>query len=387
MRIAILFELEGPQSGGAYSFNKMIFDSIIENRTNFAHELLTVYNRDTDAGISPDIFLPSSFQYRKSYLKCLLNQMFKGNLLRKRIDLEICRSASLNSLLLKNKIDVVWAVQPLGVPLNRPYVTTSWDILHKISPYFPEISQNGVELKRREKVSLSVFQRAYRIIVGTKTGREQLSIAYGINPERVLVCPFPTVFQPQTTIFPEGEYRILYPANFWPHKNHVALIKALKILVARSDLRLKLILTGADKGSLNALKSLVEKLSLQDYVEFPGFVSKGELHRLYASSSLLVFPSLVGPDNLPPIEALAFGCKVAVSDIPGAKEQFEKFSAYFDPYNIDEIADVIQSSLENHVEDFTKEELAIFLSERSPSQYINSVICELDKIRHLVEFI
>ena len=387
MRIAILFNLEKPESGGSYSFNKMIFDYIVENRANYTHELLTVYNRDTETRISPDILLPSSYQYRKFYLKCLLNQVFKGNLIRKRINLEICRSASLNSLLLKNKIDVVWAVQPLGVPLNRPYVTTSWDISHKITPYFPEVCQNGIELKRREKVSLSVFQRAYRIIVGTKTGREELSIAYGINPERVIVCPFPIVFQPQSTILPEREYRILYPANFWPHKNHVALIMALKILVARSDLRLKLILTGADKGSLNALKSLVEKLSLQDYVEFPGFVTKGELHSLYARSSLLVFPSLIGPDNLPPIEALSFGCKVAVSDIPGAKEQFGKFSAYFDPYNIDEIADVIQSSLENHFEDFTKEELGIFLSERSPGQYIDLVFRELEKLRHLVEYI
>jgi glycosyltransferase involved in cell wall biosynthesis len=267
-----------------------------------------------------------------------------------------------------------------------PYITTSWDIAHKITPYLPEFSGLGNQTKKRDNVAKKVFAKAYKIVVGTSVGKDELMNVYGINPERLLVNPLPQEAIPEKINRQRTTSTIIYPANFWPHKNHAILIKAIKLLVDQSDINVNLILTGSDRGAYGSLKSLVENLSLDDHVDFRGFVTTDELHNLYASSSLLVFPTLIGPDNLPPLEALARGCQITVSDIPGAREQFGKFSTYFDPYDVRSVAGAIQEALKKDSSSFSDEEIYSFLDDRNPKKYVDLVIKEIEKLSHLTEF-
>ena len=387
MRIAVLFDLTSPEMGGSYSFNKLIFDSLAKNKSEYNHEFLTVYENRNSVGESPDIALPGRIRYRLDFLKSLLSQIGLGKFLKRGISVETCRGASLHSILKKNAIDVLWAVQPLGVQVGIPYLTTSWDISHRITPYFPEVSSSGAQMLKREKVCKTVFFGAFRLIVGTNRGKQEITSAYGVNEERILVNPFPVDFARALPSVSRTSTQVIYPANFWPHKNHVILVKALSLLNERSTSKIKLVLTGSDKGSLKAIMTLVTSLGLQNFVDFPGFVSKLELEKLYSSSGLLVFPSLIGPDNLPPLEALAFGCKVAVADIPGAREQFGGFASYFNPYSAHDLADVIEKNLMSDSPAFNFVELGSFLEERSADRYLRLVVEEIEKLNHIIDFI
>lgn len=51
----------------------------------------------------------------------------------------------------------------------------------------------------------------------------------------------------------------------------------------------------------------------------------------------LVFPSLLGPTNMPPLEARVLGCPVLCSDFLGHREQLGDGALYFNPENEDEI--------------------------------------------------
>jgi glycosyltransferase involved in cell wall biosynthesis len=73
----------------------------------------------------------------------------------------------------------------------------------------------------------------------------------------------------------------------------------------------------------------------------PGYMSTEELAWLYRHARALVMPTFFGPTNIPPLEAMAFGCPVAVSGVYGMPEQCGNAALYFDPANIGEIADVI----------------------------------------------
>lgn len=387
MRVAVLFDLSSPKSGGAYSFNKLIFDSLCRNKSQYKHDFLTVFDTQNCVGAIPDIALPTKLKYRVSFIKTVLQKNLLSKIRKSGISWEICRGAALNSIFKKNDIDVVWAVQPISVPLEIPYLTTSWDISHRITPYFPELSSASAQREKRDKICASTFSGAFRIIVGTNRGKQEIIEAYGVNPERLLVNPLPVGTPNLSPLVPRNSTQIIYPANFWPHKNHVILIQALKLLNHRSKLKIKLILTGSDKGSLEIIKSLVASLGLQDYVEFPGFISKSELDDLYSISSLLVFPSLIGPDNLPPLEALAQGCKIAVSDIPGAREQFGKFATYFDPYDVHDLADAIQYNLEDESCALNLVELSDFLEVRSAEHYVGTVVKEIEKLDYIIDIL
>jgi glycosyltransferase involved in cell wall biosynthesis len=385
MKIAILFDLASPQMGGSYTFNKMIFDVVGKYRNDKKHDFLTIYREENSIGIRPDICMPTRAEQKFYFIKTFLKQLFSKKFISDGINLEICHAAALNSIIEKNQIDVVWAVQPLGVRLACPYITTSWDIAHRITPYLPEFSKNLNEVRNREKVAASVFAGAYKVVVGTNRGKNELESIYGLTEERLLVNPFPQVVKFESTNIARRVNRIIYPANFWPHKNHIVLIKAINLLRDSKALNVELVLTGSDSGSLGQIKTLIENMSLSDNVDLRGFVSVNELSELYSSSSLLVFPTLIGPDNLPPLEALAHGCKVTVSDIPGAREQFGAFATYFDPYDVNSVAEAVEKGLTDQSVLFSKEDLEAFLNALNPQGYVDSVVHEIEKLTHLTE--
>ncbi len=385
IKVAIMFDLTDPEMGGSYTFNELIFDSLARNRFNYPnYEFLSVYSNNNNVGIKPDIPLPDKFDYRLKFAYRFFRQMFSLKFFYKGINFESCRSAALNDLFSKNSISVVWAVQPLGVRLNCLYLTTSWDIAHRITPYFPEISLHGNGLIKRDKVANLVFSSAFRIIVGTNRGMQEVSNAYGINLERILVNPFPVKLKESFTMVNRFSNQVIYPANFWPHKNHLILIEALKLLHSRSRLNFKLILTGANHGTEEKVRDLASLNSLSDFVEFRGFVTREELEKLYKESSFLIYPSLAGPDNLPPLEALAYGCPISISDIPGAREQFGEFANYFDPFDVEAVAAAFEAGIANSSRPYSEQDLISYLESKNTDKYFVTVMKEIEKLRYIV---
>jgi glycosyltransferase involved in cell wall biosynthesis len=89
------------------------------------------------------------------------------------------------------------------------------------------------------------------------------------------------------------------------------------------------------------VKEAVAKLGLEKQVHFMGFVSREELVALYRGARALVFLSLAGPDNIPPLEAFGLGCPAIVAEIPGAKEQMEGAAVLFPPTDENALAEAI----------------------------------------------
>ena len=67
---------------------------------------------------------------------------------------------------------------------------------------------------------------------------------------------------------------MLYPAQTWPHKNHIGLLQALALLRDRHDLVVPLVATGRKTSYFTrTIKPLIAKLQLESQVEFRGFVA------------------------------------------------------------------------------------------------------------------
>lgn len=247
------------------------------------------------------------------------------------------------------EIDLVWFLYPERNIFPVPHIATLWDIGHRDFPVFPELTVNGATFSRREDCCTSMTA-AFRVFTGSEFLKSRLHHLYGIDEHRIVVNRLPLPMDvPAICDYnhraPHGRIRqLLYPAQFWPHKNHYTLINGLSKLVRNTggDYDYELHLTGADKGNELFLKDLVNVLDLSGKVHFHGFVDQSKLHSLYKSAFCLIFPSLLGPDNLPPLEAMAFGCPVVLAGIPGAYEVYSDSVLYFDPLDSDALANRVR---------------------------------------------
>jgi glycosyltransferase involved in cell wall biosynthesis len=70
-----------------------------------------------------------------------------------------------------------------------------------------------------------------------------------------------------------------------------------------------------------------------------------ELVRLYRTAAALVYPSLYEGFGLPPLEAMACDCPVAVSRVASLPEICGETAVYFDPTSAEDIARGISETL------------------------------------------
>lgn len=244
-------------------------------------------------------------------------------------------------------VDVMWFLTPNPPAIDIPYIATVWDLQHRLQPFFPEVSARG-EWVRREAHQSEVVQRAAAVIVANETARQELQQFYGVSPARITVIGHPVDGFADLEVSPNQHASaaasglLFYPAQFWCHKNHVCLLEALALLRESGERDWRVVLTGSDKGNRAYVESEVARLGLTPYVRFAGFVARPELVELYRSAFALVFPSFFGPENLPPLEAMHFGCPVITAQVDGAADQFGDAAVLFDPTSPSDLASAVR---------------------------------------------
>ncbi|NRB59419.1 MAG: glycosyltransferase family 4 protein [Winogradskyella sp.] len=242
----------------------------------------------------------------------------------------------------QNNIDIIYYLSPMQrhVP-NFPFITTNWDLGHLTLPPFPEVTEPK-ELKARAKWYNNVLPNANCIFTESEAGKKELIDFLSIPEEKIKIVPiFPgNIIHLNVKEAEQGhildEFGLernnfyIYPAQFWKHKNHERLISAFDN-VLKINPNVKLVLSGSDKGELNNVLDLVKLRQLEKKVLFTGFISNEALYTLYKNALALVFPTLLGPTNMPPLEARVIGCPVLCSDFMGHREQLRNGAIYFKP--------------------------------------------------------
>jgi len=107
---------------------------------------------------------------------------------------------------------------------------------------------------------------------------------------------------------------------------------------------LKIVIVGSGE-ELPKLKKLSETYGLD--VTFKGAVSDEEKWMLYQQSELLVFPTSHEGFGMPPLEALACGCKVICSDLAIFKEVYGTEVGYFPLHDVKKLSLKISNVLNN----------------------------------------
>lgn len=135
-----------------------------------------------------------------------------------------------------------------------------------------------------------------------------------------------------------GAY-LLYPANFWKHKNHEVLLAAFALALREGlPATTKLVFSGAPGARMEWMRRAAAALGLADRVVFAGFLPPAEFAMLLRRARALVFPSLYEGFGLPVVEAMATGVPVACSRVTALPEVAGDAAHYFDPRDPRDVA-------------------------------------------------
>jgi glycosyltransferase involved in cell wall biosynthesis len=126
---------------------------------------------------------------------------------------------------------------------------------------------------------------------------------------------------PRKTDQREKPIKIIFPANYWPHKSHFTLFKAISYL--NRDYKIVVNCTGYTFGKERELSLIVEKLKL-DNINFLGHIARDELIKLYRKSHIVISCSMYESSSLPILEGSVLGCIPIASDIPSHREMSER---------------------------------------------------------------
>lgn len=214
-------------------------------------------------------------------------------------------------------VDVVHFVTPQAYLTSVPSVYQIMDLLHAHLPeYF-----SALHRRYREVAYRAFGEQAAIISTMTAWSRTDIATRMDIAPSKIAVVPLPPVVTPASIPRPaaaklEGiaDRFVLYPAQTWPHKNHLTLIDAIGRLRDEGS-EIQLVCTGRMTDHHAALRRRIDELKAHDLVRFLGYVDQPELAELYSRATALVFPSRFEGWGIPIVEAFAWDLPVACSDI------------------------------------------------------------------------
>jgi glycosyltransferase involved in cell wall biosynthesis len=244
---------------------------------------------------------------------------------------------NLNSYLKGMDVDSLFCLSPTykGIQSGLPFSMPIWDLTHKhnFPVYYPEVFDNETP-SYRDLLYINACLVAHTIIAESQAGKEDILRHYGkvIGQERIKIIDFiPKQLVPRISnhSFPSdaisgviGRRFFYYPAQFWKHKHHDTLIRAMKILDASLAPDITLVFSGSagdyDREQWHTeLLKLAGELGVEHRILFAGYLPDQDVDHLYTHAIAMLMPSAFGPSNLPPLEAIALSCPVAVGDAYG----------------------------------------------------------------------
>jgi glycosyltransferase involved in cell wall biosynthesis len=232
-----------------------------------------------------------------------------------------------------------------------PSVYNPHDLQHLQFPeFFSELDFANRELVYRTACSESVV-----VVADARCCKSDIIKNYGIDEEKikVILLGSPTQYYAditeKTLAMVREKYKLpevfaFYPAQTWPHKNHLQLIEAIKVL-RDSGSPLHVVCTGTLNSYWPTLRHRIEDLNLEEYVSFLGFIDSVELRALYQLAQFVVFPSLFEGAGLPVLEAFNEGVPITCSTSASIPEYAGDAALFFDPTSPESIAEALKDMM------------------------------------------
>ncbi len=265
------------------------------------------------------------------------------------------------------QLTILW--QRARLPLLVEYFTGALDLLHApdfvLPPtrartlltvhdltflIYPEAAEPRLQ-RYLARVLPRSLRRADLVLVDSRATRADVMRLHGVPAERIAVV-YPGVGTQFCRLPPAAvqavRERLGLPAAFLlfvgtlePRKNVPRLLEALALLPDAPPL----VIAGRKGWLYDDIFVAVERLHLQQRVQFLDFVADADLPALYNMAQVFVYPSLYEGFGLPVAEALACGTPVVTTAAGSLPEVTGDAAIIADPHRPASIAAAIQQAL------------------------------------------
>ncbi|MBI5085916.1 MAG: glycosyltransferase, partial [Acidobacteria bacterium] len=208
-------------------------------------------------------------------------------------------------------------LEPLDPPI--PSAVMIPDIQHE---FYPEYFDKPVLAWRRRNYLPSAINASV-VLTPSEFSRRTIVERYAVPPEKITACPHDVDDEFHAPPDPRAveEFRALrlpekylyFPANYWPHKNHSNLLRALKLVRQRSHADLHLVCTGAAGPDRDRVLAEIRSLGLERAVRVLDYQPRRVVAELYRHAQALVFATQFEGLGQPVLEAMNLGTPVITS--------------------------------------------------------------------------
>lgn len=229
---------------------------------------------------------------------------------------------------------------------RKPTLLSMHDIQHL---HYPEFFSWPRRRSRKVTCGLSALYANYFQASSEFIKRDMLAHFPGISPEQITVIPEGVnleEFSTPRSVAMLERYKLaprflFFPAQLWPHKNHLTVLEALHRVEQRHGVKIPLVMTGAPYSAGPTISRFLRVHQI-DYVRYLGTVHFDHLVALYQQAALVLSPGLYESNSLPILEAAAAGTAVIASKIPPNEELADSLQLnLFEPLDDQELAELI----------------------------------------------
>ena len=256
------------------------------------------------------------------------------------------------------KTDVCWMPNPHFAALS-PATRLALTVHDASFETYPEFFSLKQRWWHRAVAPRLLARRADVVLAVSETTKRDLVERWGLPPERIVVThegAAPEFFDPlpAETIADLRRRRalperfILHVGALEPRKNHLGLLEAYHQLRPQARFSgLGLVLAGPPGWNNGAILRAIRNSPYRSDIRLLGYVTDEERRALYRAASVLAFPSFYEGFGLPPLEAMASGLPVAVSNAGAVSEVVGDAGILSDPYRPSELADALSAILDS----------------------------------------
>lgn len=264
------------------------------------------------------------------------------------------RDVATERVLLDAGVDVVFQHSAwYGFRFRVPTLAWIADFQHR---YLPSMF-SGRNYLKREVGYRALARAASSILLSSEDARKDCERFYPAAKGRTVVVPFAVRLSSPASEAEAKEVvarhglpnRFFYlPNQFWKHKNHDLVIEAVRILKHNG-----LEVVVAASGQLSDIRhprhpailaEKVKRLGLEAQFRILGLVPRADVPRLMQASLAVINPSLFEGWSTTVEEAKSLAVPLLLSDLPVHHEQAPDNAAYFDPRNVDALAQLMRDA-------------------------------------------